>query len=63
MLVHDYLNGEGTFQLVSGSNYATSMTNNILLIGFLFWQIFIVVLFTSKDFSATIFEVGQQAMS
>ena len=31
--------------------------------GFLFWQIFIVVLFTSKDFSATVFTAGEKAMS
>ena len=50
-------------QLVSGSNYAYSMTNNTLLTGFLFWQIFIVVLFTSKDFAATVFTMGEKAMS
>ena len=39
------------------------MTNNMLLTGFLFRQIFIVVLFTSKHFSATVFIVGEKAMS
>ena len=32
-----------------------------LLTGFLFWQVFIVVLFTSKVLSAIIFTVGEKA--
>ena len=39
------------------------MTNNTLLTGFLLEQIFIIVLFTSKDFSATVLMVGEKAMS
>ena len=38
------------------------MTNNVLLTGFLFRQIFIVVLFISKYFTATVFTVGEKAM-
>ena len=51
MLAHNYPNGVEKIQLVNGPNYAYSMMNNMLLIGFLFWQIFIVVWFTSKDFA------------
>ena len=35
----------------------------MLLIGFLFRQIFIVVLFKSKDLSATVFTVGEKAIT
>ena len=50
-------------QFVSGSNYAYSMWNKTLPNRLLFLEIFIVVLFTSKDFSATVFTVGEKAMS
>ena len=33
----------------------------MLLTGFLIQQIFIVVLFTSKDFTATVFRVGEKS--
>ena len=41
-------------------NHTYSMTHNTFLIVFLFRQIFIVVLFTSKDLSATDFMVGKK---
>ena len=63
MLAHNYLNGADKNQLVSGSNYAYSTTNNRLLTGFLFRQIFLVVLFTSKDFSATVSMVREKSKS
>ena len=63
ILAHNYPNGVDKVQLVSGSYYANPMTNNTLLTGFLFWQIFTVVLFTSKDFSTTSFTVAEKAMS
>ena len=37
--------------------------HSTLLTGFLFQQIFIVVLFTSKDFAAVVFTVGDKAIS
>ena len=62
MLAHDYSsNWVGKIQLVWNSAY--SITNKTLLIGFLFRQIFTVVLFTSKDFSTTVFKVGEKANS
>ena len=63
MLADPFQKGAPRTELVSGSNYAYSMTNITLLTGFLFRQICIVVLFTSKDFSATVFMVGEEAMS
>ena len=63
MLAHNYPDGVDKIQFVSGSNYDYSMTNNKLLTGFLFRQIFIVALLTSDDFSATVFKVGEKAMS
>ena len=58
MLTHNYPNEADKVQLVSCSNYAYSMINNTLLNSFLFQQIFIVVLFTSKDFTAIVTPPG-----
>ena len=62
MLAHNYSNGVDK-RLVSGSNYAYSMTKYRLLAGFLFRHIFIVVLFISKDFTALVFTVAEKAKS
>ena len=63
MLARNYFNGVDKIPLVRASNYAYSMANSKLLTGFLFRQIFIIALFTSKDLSATVFTVGEEAMS
>ena len=63
MSAHNFPGGVEKVQLVSGSSYAYSVTNNTLLTGFLLRLIFILVLFAAKDFSATIFTVGEKAMS
>ena len=63
MLADNYPNGVDKIQVVRDSNYAYSMTNNKLQTGFLFRQIFTVDLFTSKDFSANVFTVGEKAKS
>ena len=63
MLAHNYPDGEDKIQLNTGSNYAYSMRANTLLTGFLFRQIFILLLFTSKDFSETVFTVDEKTMS
>ena len=63
MLAHNYLDSVDKIQLFIGPNYAYPMTNNNLLTGFLLWQIFTVVLFISKDFSATVSTVDEEAMS
>ena len=57
MLAHNYPNRVDKIQLISGLNNYYSMTNNTLLTGFSFRQMFCVVLFTSKDFSRTIFTI------
>ena len=62
MLVHNYPNLVDKIPLVSSSDCGYSMTNNTLLTGVLFRQIFTVVLFTSKDFAATIFAYGEKAI-
>ena len=59
MLTYNYPDGVDKIQLSSGSNYAYSITNNMLLNGFLFRQIFVVVLFTWKNFAATVFTVAK----
>ena len=61
VLAHNYPTDK--IQFVSGSNYAYSVTTNMLLTGLLFWQIFVVVLFTSNDFYITVFTVSEKAMS
>ena len=47
-LTHNYPDRADKIQLISGSDYANSMTNSMLLTGFLFRQTFIVALFTLK---------------
>ena len=59
MLASNYPIGVDRFKFVSGSN-AYSMTNGMLLSGFLFRQIFTVVLFSSNTFAATVFNVGEK---
>ena len=47
-LTHNYPDRADKIQVISGSDYANSMTNSMLLTGVLFRQIFIVALFTLK---------------
>ena len=59
MLAYKYPNGVEKVKLVRSSNYAYSVTNNMLLNGFLFLQVLIAVLFTLKNFATTVFTVGE----
>ena len=59
----EIMQGVDKIQLVGGSNYAYLMTNDTLPTGFLFQQIFTVVLFTSKDLFATVLMVDEKAVS
>ena len=63
MLAHNYPDGVDKIQLFSGPNYTCLMTKYTLLTDLLFQQIIIVTLLVSKDFSATVFTVGEKAMS
>ena len=55
MLAHNYVKGVNKIQLFGVSNYAYSIDEPYV-------TDWLVVLFTSKDFSAIVFTVGEKAM-
>ena len=60
MFAYNYPNGVDKIELISGSNYAYSMKNDVA--EWRFRQIFTVVLFASINFAAAIFRVGEKPL-